>query len=87
MRLDEICPEMHGNEIRGLNVCGLLRKRGQGNGEKYHLHSWVQCDGGQTREIYEKLENYFKGKVFIFAIQSMILKQYPVNLVTYLELY
>ena len=47
----------------------------------------ITLDQGQTREICEKQENYFKGKVFIFTIQSTILKQYAVNVLTHLELY
>ena len=42
---------------------------------------------GQMREICEKQEKYFKGKVIVFTAQSLILYQYPVNLLTYLKLY
>ena len=41
----------------------------------------------QTREICEKQEKYFERKVAIFTVQSVILKQYPVDLLTYMELY
>ena len=44
-------------------------------------------DRGQTREICEKQEKYFKGKVVTFTVQSLILNQYPVDLLTILELY
>ena len=44
-------------------------------------------DSGQTRRICEKQENYFKGKVVTFTVQSFILNQYPVVLPTFLELY
>ena len=45
-------------------------------------------DRGQTREICEKQEKYFKGKIVIFAVQSLILSQYSFDyLLTYLELY
>ena len=42
---------------------------------------------GQTREICEKQEKYFKGKVVTFTVQSLILYQYPVDLLTFLEVY
>ena len=44
-------------------------------------------DGGQTREIRKNQEKYFKGKVVTFTVQSLILNQYPVDLLTLLELY
>ena len=47
----------------------------------------IKLDRGQTREICEKQEKYFKGKVIVFTIQRLILYQYSVNLLTYLELY
>ena len=43
-------------------------------------------DCSQTREICEKQEKYFKGKVIIFTVPSLILYQYPVDLLTYWEL-
>ena len=42
---------------------------------------------GQTREICEKQEKYVTGKVLTFIVQSLILYQYPVDLLTFLELY
>ena len=42
---------------------------------------------GQTREICKKQEHYFKGKVVNFTVQSLLLYQYVVDLLTYLELY
>ena len=44
-------------------------------------------DRGQTREIGEKQEKYFKGKVVTLTVQSLILYQYPVDLLTFFELY
>ena len=44
-------------------------------------------DRGQTREICEKQEKYRKGKAVTFTVQSFILYQYPVDLLTFLELY
>ena len=44
-------------------------------------------DRGQMREICEKQEKYFKGKVVTFTVQSLILYQYPVDLLIVLELY
>ena len=44
-------------------------------------------DRGQTGEICEKQEKCFKGKVVMFTVQSLILYQYPVDLLTFLELY
>ena len=46
----------------------------------------INLDRGQTREICEKQENYFKGKVVTFTVQSLILYKYPVDLLTFLEL-
>ena len=51
------------------------------------LKGLCNLDRGQTKEICEKQEKYFKGKVVIFTVQSLILYQYPVSLLTYLELY
>ena len=39
-------------------------------------------DRGQTREMCEKQEKYFKGKVVTFTVQSLILHQYLVDLLT-----
>ena len=47
----------------------------------------LTVDRGQTREICEKQEKYFKGKVDIFTVQRFILYQYPVDLLTFSELY
>ena len=44
-------------------------------------------DRGQTREICEKQEKYFKGKVVTFTAQSLILYQYSADLLTFFELY
>ena len=38
---------------------------------------------GQTREICEKQENYFKRKVVTFTVQSFILYQYAAVLQTF----
>ena len=43
-------------------------------------------DRGQTREIREKQEKYFKGKAVTFAVQRLIFFQYPVDLLTFFEL-
>ena len=45
-----------------------------------------EFDRGQTREICEKQEKYLKGKAVTFTVQSLILCQYPVDLLTFLEL-
>ena len=50
-------------------------------------NSRLPLDRGQTREICEKQEKYLKGKVVTFTVQSLILCQYPVDLLTFLELY
>ena len=47
----------------------------------------MSLDRGQTREICEKQEKYFKGKVVTLTVQSLILYQYPVDLLTFFELY
>ena len=44
-------------------------------------------DRGQMREICEKQGNDFKGKVVTFTVESLILYQYSVDLLTFLELY
>ena len=49
--------------------------------------SYVALDRGQTREICEKQEKYFKGKVVTLTVQSLILCQYPVDLLTFFEFY
>ena len=48
------------------------------------------CHGfnhSQMREDCEKQEKYFKGKVVTFTVQCLILYQYPVDLLTFFELY
>ena len=50
-----------------------------------HFHPCLHR--GQTREICEKQENCFKGKVVTFTVQSLILYQYPADLLTFLEVY
>ena len=40
-------------------------------------------DRGQTREICKKQGKYFKEKVVIFTVKSLILYQYPVDLPTF----
>ena len=49
----------------------------------------VTCghDRGQTREICEKQENYSKGKVVTFTVQSLLVYQYPADLLTFLKLH
>ena len=44
-------------------------------------------DRGQTREICEKQEKYFKGKVVTLTVHSLMHYQYPVDLLTFFELY
>ena len=50
-------------------------------------HTVPHLDRGQTRQMCEKQEKYFKGKVVIFSVQSLILYQYAADLPTFLELY
>ena len=38
---------------------------------------------GQTRVIYEKREKYLKGKVVTFPVRSLILYQYPADLLAF----
>ena len=45
---------------------------------KLYLHKVL----GQTREICEKQEKHFRGRAVIFTVQSLILNQYPVDLLT-----
>ena len=47
----------------------------------------MKVDRGQTREICKKQGNYFKGKVVTFTVQTLLLYQYPADLLTFLELY
>ena len=42
---------------------------------------------GFTAVKRKKQENYFKDKVFIFSVQSLILKKYSPSLLNFLELY
>ena len=46
-----------------------------------------RVDRVQTREICEKQEKYFKGKIVTCTVESLILYQYPVDLLTLLELH
>ena len=48
---------------------------------------WGCVDHGQTREICEKQEKCFKGKVVTFTVHSLILYQYPVDLLNFFELH
>ena len=47
----------------------------------------TKVNRGQTREICEKQEKNLKGKVATFTVKCLILYQYPVDLLTFLELY
>ena len=40
------------------------------------LQATAGFDRGQTREIFEKQENYLKGKTDIFIVQGLILLIY-----------
>ena len=58
--------------------------------DRGRLETSAKCeevDRGQTTEICEKQEKYLKGKVVTFTVKSLILCQYPVDLLTFLELY
>ena len=50
-------------------------------------HGARVLDRGQTSKICEKQGKYSKGKVVTFTVQSSILYQYPVDLLTFFELY
>ena len=54
---------------------------------KFVLGHQQKVDGGQTREICEKQEKYSKGKVVTFTVQSLILYQYSVDVITFFELH
>ena len=47
----------------------------------------TRVDRGQTIELYEKQEKYFKRKFVIFSAQNLIFSQYSADLLTFLELY
>ena len=51
------------------------------------LNAPCTLDRGQTGEICEKQEKYSKGKVVTFTVQSLILYQYSVDVLTFFELY
>ena len=53
---------------------------------KFVLGHQQKVDRGQTREICQKQENYFKGKVVTFTVQSLLLCQCLVDLLTFLKL-
>lgn len=57
------------------------------HGYRNQILVWVLVDRGQTRKICEKQEKYSKGKVGNFTVQRMVLYQYPVYLLTFLEVY
>ena len=48
-------------------------------------HDLGPADAGltNTREIFEQQEKYFKGKVVILTVHSLILYQHPVDLLTF----
>ena len=52
-------------------------------GRSRFLAASPRFDRGQTSEICEKQEKYFKGKVVTFTVQSLILNQYPVDLISF----
>ena len=47
----------------------------------------TRVDRGQTIELYEKQEKYFKLKFVIFRAQNLLFSQYSADLLTFLELY
>ena len=53
----------------------------------YSIINSTTVDCSQTREICEKQEKYLKGKVVTFTVQSLILNQYSVHLLTVLQVY
>ena len=59
----------------------------EGSGNEQHRITILHLDRGQTTEICEKQEKYFKGNVVTLTVQSLILYQYPVDLLTFFELY
>ena len=61
-----------------------LSEQGENQQQTQPTHD---VDRGQTREICEKQEKYFRGKDVTFTVQTLILYQYPVDLLTVLELY
>ena len=65
----------------------MMRAISSTKSSKNELPYGLAIDRGQTREICKKQEQYFKGKVVTLAIQRLILKQYPVDLQTFFELY
>ena len=78
-----------GLPFRGLRFLGGVPFRGLWSsvfGLRF-LDTRQRVDRGQTRENCEKQEKYFKGKVVTFNVQSLIRYQYPVDLLTCLELY
>ena len=54
---------------------------------EYICNNTRTVDLGQKREICEKQEKTLKGKVVTFPVQSLVLYQYPPDLLTFLELY
>ena len=65
----------------------MMRAISSTKSSKNELPHGLAIDRGQTREICKKQEQHFKGKVVTFTIQSLILYQYPVDLLTFFELY
>ena len=68
-------------QIGNLTLVSLCEKRR--STECLTTHN---IDRGQTREIGEKQEKYFKGKAVTFAVQRLIFFEYPVDLLTFFEL-
>ena len=62
------------------------RKLGRERDGVLHFVLHRSLDRGQTREIFEKQEKYSTGKFVTCPVQSLIRYQYPVDLLTLLEL-
>ena len=48
---------------------------------------WPPLTAVKREKFAKRKEKYCKGKVVTFTVQSLILYQYPVDLLTFLELY
>ena len=64
-----------------------LSEKGENQQQSQPAYDARSLDGGQTREICEKREKYSKGKVVTLTLQSLVLYQYPVDLLTCFDLY
>ena len=81
-----LCMVMYDNEYKTKETKIEPRIKLNHNRDFYE-NTYVNFDHSPTREFCEKQEKYFKAKFIIFAVQSLILYQYPFDLQNLWKLY